>query len=515
MSGRVRSCTVFLILAVVLALVPALARAGSEVQTFSAKSTDGVEFSLDPYLGKVPILLDFGSIYCSSCIKSIPALVVLQNEYSDRLKVVGVNLDTYGLERVRRFYAAFKGSLNFPILIDSNLKISKAFSVATLPTYVLIDRSGKVASTIIGYDQETKLKMERLVKKLVEGGEIGADEEVVTQNVLLLSPDTFTKTLQEEISVIGTTGGIEGPIKVKLNGGSERIATIKGGMFFARTPLALGSNFIEVQYPKGSGFSTSAVVIFRDPRMGDGLGINFPEYQFHLPEKESRCTECHNMNPDNAGEGLASKDYCAKCHGNQVNVKFVHGPITVGGCVACHDFTSKPHKYDVGAEGADLCFSCHADVQAKFDHPYVHGPVAMGICIACHSPHGSDFKYQLRHQQSSLCLGCHDDSRAKMSKFKPHRPVMEDKCTSCHDPHASENPKAFLKKPGAELCDMCHKDKMATHTHPTDGPPPGVAPGMVMDAAGNMNCQTCHDPHSSDEARLFTVQGGCDGCHKI
>lgn len=509
-----------LIAALLLAVFAApLAFADEMAQTFQGKDTDGGDFSLDPYLGKVPILLDFGSIYCSSCIKSIPNLVVLQNEYKGKLKVVGVNLDTYGIDRVKRFFAAFKGTLNFPIVIDNKLKISNAYKVATLPTYILIDKTGKIVSTVVGYDQETKNKMERLVKKLVDGVEIAADEQVVKQNVTLLSPDNFTKTLQEAMMVIGTTGGIDGPITVRLNGGSEIRAKVKGSMYSARIPLSLGSNFIEVRYPKQDGFGVLAVVVFRDPRMGEGLGVNFPFYEFHIPEREARCVECHKMTVDmirDAKGNLVATDYCAGCHGYQIHVKYVHGPITVGGCSSCHLMDSKPHKYEVDAKGTDLCFSCHYDVLAKFQRSFVHGPVAMGLCVACHSPHGSDFKFQLRHQQVSMCIGCHEDSRDKMAKFRPHKPVAEDKCTACHDPHSSDTPTAFLKGEGAELCFNCHdRKKFATHSHKSSGDPVRMVEGMKLDKAGKMNCQTCHDPHSSDESKLFTIKGGCDGCHKI
>lgn len=508
-----------LIAALVLMLTMPLAIGGAAGAddmgtTFSGATTDGGDFTLDPYLGKVPIILDFGSIYCSSCIKSIPALVVLQKEYGESIKVVGVNLDTYGLERVKRFYAAFKGNLNFPILIDKGLKISKAYNVQTLPTYIILDKTGKIVSTIVGYDQESKEKMEEIIAGLVKGVEPSPAAKVVAPNVLILSPDNFTKTVQEDIGVIGTTGGTPGPITVRLNGASESEAVIKGGMFYARMNLALGSNFIEVRYPKGEGFGTSAVVLFRDPRMGEGLGVNFPEFQFHLPDREARCTSCHTMEPDLSGGLVSASGICASCHKNLVQVKYVHGPIPVGGCAACHEFDTKPHRYDVEAQGTDLCFTCHTDIQDKFAKASIHGPVAMGLCVACHSPHGSGFRFQLRNQQGSLCLGCHEEARPMMSNFKPHKPVRDDDCTGCHDPHASDSPKYFLRGEGAELCYLCHsREMMNAHTHQKQGPPTRVVQGMKLDKEGNINCQSCHNPHSSDEDRLFTVKGGCKGCH--
>jgi predicted CXXCH cytochrome family protein len=56
---------------------------------------------------------------------------------------------------------------------------------------------------------------------------------------------------------------------------------------------------------------------------------------------------------------------------------------------------------------------------------------------------------------------------------------------------------------------------MKSHTHPIEGPPAFTVAGMKLDAKGNLSCFSCHDPHSSDEKRLFTVKGGCDGCHDL
>ncbi len=500
-----------------LAMCPVTLGADKVAQSFTAKTFDGQDFDLDQYLGKVPIVLDFGSIYCSSCVQSIPHFIVQQNEYADKLKVVGVNLDTYGLSRVKRFFGTFSNTLNFPVLIDKGLKISRQFEILTLPSYVFIDKEGKIVSTIVGYDSEKRAKMDRLIKQLVEGGPLEDVAEAPADDVTLLVPEQFTMTYQSKITVVGLTGGNPGPFKVRLNGGSEREAKSYGDkMFYTRIPLSLGSNFIEVRYPKGSGMGTIAVVMFREPRMGEGLGVNFPEYQFHLAEKEERCSPCHEMTPEDPEGGMAMDDFCTKCHGYQIDEKFVHGPIAMGGCAMCHDYKSEPHHYDRHTTGSELCFNCHDDIRGAFDRDFIHGPVAMGMCVVCHSPHSSSFKFQLNNTQSSLCTGCHEDVKAKLNKFKPHAPVMEENCTGCHDPHASDNPSFFLKGVGVDLCLNCHSEaEMKRHTHPTEGSLSRKIPGITPDEDGNINinCQTCHDPHSSDEDKLFTVTGGCSACH--
>ncbi|TLN27260.1 redoxin domain-containing protein, partial [bacterium] len=484
------------------------------VKSFKSFTYTNDEFSLDPYLGKVPIVLDFGSIYCSSCVQSIPHMIVLQEKYGKELKVVGVNLDTSGLSRVKKFFSAFAATLNFPILLDKTLAIANQFKVLQLPTYIIIDKSGKIVSTIIGYDEENRAKMDAVIDKVVKGEAITAQEKVLGQEVTIQSPTNFTMTYQSYIWVIGKANGNKGPFTVKLNGGSPRTAKINKDSFSVRIPLCYGSNFIEVDYPKGEGKGTQAVVLFRDPRMGEGLGANFPEYKFHLPAREKNCVDCHEMEPnaEEAQSGMSTS--CQLCHGYQTEEKFVHGPIPVGGCPACHDFKSKPHRYSLTAEGSDLCFTCHGDVKSKFEKSAVHGPVAMGLCVVCHNPHSAPYKFQLRASQSSLCLGCHEDMRAKANKMHIHKPITQDNCTGCHEPHASESQNYFGKADGAKLCELCHSSqKMATHSHQKSGAPSVKVPGIPLDSKGLLSCKSCHDPHSTDETRLLTFKGGCDGCH--
>ncbi len=489
-----------------------------KVQPFTGITLGGEAFDAAKYLGKVPMVIDFGSIYCSSCVRSIPHLANLQNRYGpDRLRVVAVNLDTYGVARVRRFYGQFRDTLSFPVVLDLRLEISRQFGVTTLPTYVVVDRRGRAVRTVIGYDEQRWKELEAAVDRVVEEAPPGEEAPGAAGDVVILSPDNFTKTFQDSISVVGLTGGREGTFTLRLNGGSEKAARVYGRMFYVRTPLSLGSNYIEILYDEPGGTRGNlAIVMFREPVMGEGLESPFPEFQFHTPEHEQRCSGCHQMESGGRGEAAVITTFCLRCHGYLTDQAWVHGPIPVGGCSPCHDFTSKPHRYELVSRGADLCFTCHDDVREEFAKPYVHGPVAMGMCTVCHSPHGSPFKYQIRLPQGDLCLSCHEGMKEKMSRFVLHKPFGEGKCTGCHDPHASDNPHYFLKGEGEALCRLCHSaEQLARHKHPVGRPPKFTVKGMRLDRNGNLTCLSCHDPHATDNQWMAPVPGGCSGCHRM
>ncbi len=499
-------------------VVVSVCSGAEKVQPFTGTTLGGETLDLGDHLGRVPVLLDFGSIYCSSCVQSIPRLANLQNRYGpQRLRVVAVNLDTYGVSRVRRFYSQFKKTLSFPVVLDLRLEISRQFGVSTLPTYILVDREGRIVQTLVGYDEDRWASLEENVRKVVEEGRLAAEARAPVEKVVLLTPDNFTKTYQDSISVVGLTGGRKGPFTLRLNGGSEQRAVNYGKMFYVRTPLSLGSNYIEIRYPRQDGTEGNlAIVLFRQPVLGEGIESPFPEFQFHTADREERCSGCHQLDPEGGGEVAVITTFCLRCHGYLTDQTWVHGPIPVGGCSPCHDFSSKPHKYELTAQGSELCFTCHDDIRDKFFREYVHGPVAMGFCTVCHSPHGSPFKYQIRLPQGDLCMGCHESMKAKAAQFVLHKPFADGNCSGCHDPHASDNPSYFLKGRGEQLCRLCHDEEtMARHKHPVGRPPKFVVPGMRLDAQGNLICLSCHDPHASDSDRMSPVPGGCGGCHQM
>ncbi len=491
--------------------------AQEKVTPFTGLTLEGESFDLSEYLGKVPVLIDFGSIYCSSCVTSLPHLINLQNRYGpEKLRVVAVNLDAYGVSRVRRFYGQFKKQLSFPVLVDLNLAISRSFEVNTLPTYLLLDRDGVLAAKFVGFDENKREKMDEAVRAVVEEGAKAGAVAPVEEAVVLLTPDNFTKTYQAAISIVGLSGGRPGPFTLRLNGGSEKQALSYGKMFWVRTPLSLGSNYIEILYRDGGAQASQAIVIFREPQMGEGLQVSFPEFRFHTPDHEKRCAPCHEMEAEGAGEMATMTTFCLRCHEYLSSSSYVHGPIPVGGCSPCHDFTSKPHKYDLLSVGQDLCFSCHEDVRDAFAKSYLHGPVAMGFCTVCHSPHSSPFKFQVRFSQGDLCMSCHENMKGKAGMFVQHQPFAEGRCSGCHEPHASDTPAYFLKGEGAALCELCHDaETMASHKHPVGREPKFTVPGMTLGADGKLECRTCHDPHAADSDRLSPVAGGCAGCHKM
>jgi len=100
--------------------------------------------------GKVTVV-DFWATWCAPCKVSMPRVQKLWTEYQPRgAELYSVDTDDPSPDRekeVRAFLA--ENGLQFPVVIDDGTA-SQAFSIAALPTLLLLDRTGQVVWTHVG-----------------------------------------------------------------------------------------------------------------------------------------------------------------------------------------------------------------------------------------------------------------------------------------------------------------------------------------------------------------------------
>ena len=502
------------ILFMILAGPVAAVQVGEKAVPLEGDTLGGERVNLGASIGKKVILLKFGSIYCSTCVSSLEDIARIQKRFkASDLQIVGVNLDVYGIPRVRRFYRAYENIIRYPLFIDEKLAVSRPYDIQSIPAHVVIDKQGVVRFVSTGASGEDLKTLEDVIARVIRG-ETGMETLAKDLPLQLHLPINFTKTQQDSIYVVGKAKpGTR--VSLALNGGSRQSAIVMRDLFYIRTPLSLGSNYIEVSVsdPLG-GKVNQGIVLFREPKMGSGIESPFPVYRFHSEKNEAPCRKCHDMNPPEQGsQGFAAAtQFCLGCHKELTGMRVVHGPITIGGCAPCHQFSSRPNRYEVLTQGQELCFKCHEEKRKDLIKSFLHGPMSGGLCTICHSPHGSSEKYQLRRYVGDLCVMCHEGMKTVSFKKVVHKPVNEGACNACHESHSSERNDSFVKKPGSDLCLSCHKSLSAlAHTHPF-GVPPKQERLIKLDKEGKLVCLSCHEAHAGDEAKLL-VKGGCAKCH--
>jgi peroxiredoxin len=115
---------------------------------FALKDADGKTVRLSDYKGKV-VLLDFWATSCGPCRVEIPWFIQMERNKKDKgLAVLGVSLDDSGWEDVKPFLAEMK--VNYRVVIGDDATTKAYGGVEAIPTTLLIDKQGRIASTHVG-----------------------------------------------------------------------------------------------------------------------------------------------------------------------------------------------------------------------------------------------------------------------------------------------------------------------------------------------------------------------------
>ena len=153
-----------------------------------------------------------------------------------------------------------------------------------------------------------------------------------------------------------------------------------------------------------------------------------------LPPAEQYCADYAEKRAAEVRDELSGKKQDKVAAGTASSQ---HLPYLEKSCNDCHD---KTKQNGLVASRTELCFVCHSDF---IKGSYVHGPVAIGDCLACHLPHSSGFPSLLKAEKGTICLKCHRESRLA-SGMHDKVAAQQMVCVDCHDPHFGNAP-FFLK----------------------------------------------------------------------
>ena len=129
---------------------------------FSIPDIDGNTVTLSDYGGEV-VVLDFMATWCGPCKAAMPGLVSIYNELGDEFVMISIsvdpNFDTVPVLRdwVKEYDANW---IHARDLADP--PVTQRFGVSGIPTYVILDRDGKIRFRRVGPVSALELKTEIL-----------------------------------------------------------------------------------------------------------------------------------------------------------------------------------------------------------------------------------------------------------------------------------------------------------------------------------------------------------------
>ena len=144
MQNRIAALAAALVLS-----LPALAGPeGSPAPSFTLAARSGQSVSLAQYKGQV-VMINFWASWCGPCRQEMPLLESIYKKYNRMgFTMLGVNVEPNSQAANDWLKAT---PVTFPILYDTDSKVSKLYDVAGMPSTVIIDRSGKLRVLHRGY----------------------------------------------------------------------------------------------------------------------------------------------------------------------------------------------------------------------------------------------------------------------------------------------------------------------------------------------------------------------------
>jgi cytochrome c biogenesis protein CcmG/thiol:disulfide interchange protein DsbE len=141
---------------------------GRSAPEFKLENLDGDYVSLKDELGSGPVLISFWATWCKPCIEEMTKYKDIYEDYKDKgFKILAVSIDD---ERTVAKVKPFVKSKHYPfqVLLDTNSEVARKYYAQNVPYSVLLDKTGKIVYTHLGYMKGDELKMKNKIDKLLE-----------------------------------------------------------------------------------------------------------------------------------------------------------------------------------------------------------------------------------------------------------------------------------------------------------------------------------------------------------
>ena len=132
----------------------------------------GDTIRLTDYRGKSCILLDFWASWCGPCIKGIPGIKNIYNEHNKNLKIIGISLDHNKADwqkAVIEYQIEIWPQISSDYILNNNyfeneMDLSEMYNLEGVPTYIFIDKQGKVIDVWHSIGKEELNKIDKILK---------------------------------------------------------------------------------------------------------------------------------------------------------------------------------------------------------------------------------------------------------------------------------------------------------------------------------------------------------------
>jgi peroxiredoxin len=133
---------------------------------FALKNLTGKTVRLSEFRGKKVVLINFWATWCPPCRLEMPTMQQIYSDYKNRgFEILAINIEPDATDEIRQFMKELR--LTFPVLLDSDMAVTRKYRLFGLPVSILIDRQGIIRSKDVGYHDWTSQDSRRRVEVLL------------------------------------------------------------------------------------------------------------------------------------------------------------------------------------------------------------------------------------------------------------------------------------------------------------------------------------------------------------
>jgi peroxiredoxin len=126
---------------------------------------DGKPQRLEDYRGRV-VLVNFWATWCAPCLEEMPSIERLRRSFdARRFAVLAVNVGQG--PHVAAAFSEKLGLGGFQVLLDREMKVSKAWGARVLPATFIVDPDGKVRYSHFGAIDWSRPDVRAVIAKLI------------------------------------------------------------------------------------------------------------------------------------------------------------------------------------------------------------------------------------------------------------------------------------------------------------------------------------------------------------
>ena len=116
---------------------------------FELETVEGETIQLSKLRGK-PVLVNLWATWCPPCRAEMQTLETVYNDYKDQgFTILAVNMTSQDDHQAIMPFVEER-ALTYPILLDENGEVARAYQMKSLPSSFFIDRDGNIQEVVIG-----------------------------------------------------------------------------------------------------------------------------------------------------------------------------------------------------------------------------------------------------------------------------------------------------------------------------------------------------------------------------